>query len=504
MKYYLLILFSIVAFFSCKNEEDPQVAAIQLDVNELELKVGETHDFKVSYTPAEASSPSYEWNIYAGYNSAKGIAEISQNGTLKALGAGRIDVVVKTTDVFDSVTGEPFKAECSVEIKPVKAESIKLSKTTLTLDPGSSENLTCSFVPENTTNQKTTWQSSNNKIIKVVADPANPLTARIDAVAAGEATVTVYNNSSTLKAECKVKVNIAKVEGLAFKETVKTIMQGDEVVLEPVFTPEYATNKNIKWSSSDETIATVDNNGKVSGRHFGECLIKAVSEEGGFEATCKIIVKPLPVEGIKFSAPNYQVEIGGEKQLEVVFMPENASNKKLTWSCSNPRVISLDQNGKVKGYTSGTSLVTAMSEDGGYTATCEVSVVEIDKLMNVYFPSAAVTIINGYYIGSIYCSIRNNSSHSVRLTKFSIVETSNYYIVAETTDPSLLGTLSPGQTITLGGRLNSIYDPIFQWEFEYNGKTYSTYTKYGDNFFLSQPVNPVSKAENLIPLSRVN
>lgn len=503
MKYYFTIFFSIIAFFSCKEEVVPKITAIQLDVNNLELKIGETYDFKVSYTPAEAPPPSYVWSISAGYNSTKGIAEVSENGKLTALGAGRVDVIAQTTDVFDPITMEPFKAECSVEIKPVEAESIKLSKTSLTLDPGSSESLTCSFVPENTTNQKITWQSSNNKVVKITADPASPLTARIDAVGAGEAIVAVYNSRSTVKAECKVKVNPAKVEGLAFKETVKTMMQGEEVVLEPVFTPAYATNKNITWWSSNETIAKVDNNGKVAGYHFGECIIKAVSEDGGFEATCKIIVKPLPLEGIEFPTYSYQVEIGGEKQLEVIFIPENAGNKKLTWSCSNPTVISLDQNGKVKGNTSGTSIVTAMSEDGGYTATCQVSVVDIDKLMDVYFPSSALTIINGYYIGSIYCAIRNNSSHTVKLTKFSIVETSAYHIVAQTTDESLLGNLSPGQTVTLGGKFNSVYEPAFEWEFEYNGKTYSTYTKYGDRSFLSQPVTPVGKSENLVPLSRV-
>lgn len=73
---------------------------------------------------------------------------------------------------------------------------------------------------------------------------------------------------------------------------------------------------------------------------------------------------------------------------------------------------------------------------------------------------------------------------------------------AQTTDESLLGNLSPGQTVTLGGRFNSVYEPAFEWEFEHNGKTYSTYTKYGDRSFLSQPVTPVGKSENLVPLSR--
>ena len=101
-------------------------------------------------------------------------------------------------------------------------------------------------------------------------------------------------------------------------------------------------------------------------------------------------------------------------------------------------------------------------------------------MMNVYFPTASVAIINGYYTGNISCAIRNNSSHTVNLSKFYVVESNTYKRVLETTDMSILGELKPGETKTLNARLNSVYEPIFRWEFEYNGNSYSTWTKYGD------------------------
>lgn len=81
-------------------------------------------------------------------------------------------VTVQSTDVFDPVTNQPFEQTCSVTIKPIEAESIKLNKTKLTPDPGTFESLIYSFIPENTTNKKITWQSNNSKVVKVTYDAA--------------------------------------------------------------------------------------------------------------------------------------------------------------------------------------------------------------------------------------------------------------------------------------------------------------------------------------------
>lgn len=157
----------------------------------------------------------------------------------------------------------------------------------------------------------------------------------------------------------------------------------------------------------------------------------------------------------------------------------------------------------VKGNTRGNTTITAISEDGSHKAECHIRVVEIDAMMLVYFPSASVSIINGYYTGSISCAIRNNSSQTVKLTKFYVVDTGNYNIVAETTDESLLGKeLKPGETCALRGRFNSVYEPAFRWEFEYNGRTFSTYNRYGDSVSLksSESIEPKGKSSNTIQL----
>ncbi|MEO3240477.1 Ig-like domain-containing protein, partial [Parabacteroides distasonis] len=203
--------------------------------------------------------------------------------------------------------------------------------------------------------------------------------------------------------------------------------------------------------------------------------------------TCEITVKPVPVESITFDTYSYNVEIGGQRQLSVTILPEGARDTKIKWSSSNTTVAPIDENGLVRGNTSGSTVITATTEDG-HTATCNVYAVDIDQMMEIYFPSSSLAIINGFYTGSITCAIKNNT----------------FKTVAETSDKSLLGNeLKPGQTIALSGRFNSVYEPGFFWEMEYNGRTFKTYQKYGNKSSRSIKIEDTGKAKELISLTRI-
>lgn len=486
----------LVALFSCEKE-DPVVTSIALDKSELELKVGEIYDFKVTHNPPEAKTPTYDWSVSSG-----DIARIDQSGHFEAINVGDTYVTVVTTDIVDPVTGERFTQKCKVTVKPIEAEGIKLDKSELTLDPSKKETLTCTITPENTTNKNVYWKSSDDKVVAVQSKEGNSNQAELTATGAGEAIITVYlTNNSKMAATCKVKVNPAKVEGISFSEKEKTVMQGESFNLSLVFTPSYATNKNATYSSSDENIATVDNNGNVKTVHVGECVIKAKSEDGGFEAECKVIVKPIPLESISFEESGYAIEDGGTLQLELKYYPENASNKDVTWSSSNTNVATVDKNGVVKGINKGNATITATSTDGGHTASCSVKIADISNFMYVYFSSSSIVNINGFITGNISCVIRNNSSNSVKLTRFYVVDSNTNMIVAQTTEESLLGSIfKPGESVGLSGRFNSVFAPIFVWEMEYKGQKYETYKRFGTDLKSSKSIEPKGKSSNMIQL----
>lgn len=497
MSKILPILCLLTILSSCMKEiERPIVTNVSLDKTTLEIKIGDTYQFKTSYLPSSAKAPELEWECTGDSR----IGSITQDGLFTAKAKGQIKVRI-FANITNPDTGTNIEATCDITVNPISAQGVKLDSNEITLNPGESKDLICSISPNNADTKEIVWKSSNESIAQLSGDGKTATKVTVTAVGSGEATISVSLSGKT--AYCKVKVNPSKLEKLEFDEKEKEMTLGETLKLTPVFIPVYATNKNIKCKSSDENIAIVDIDGNVKAVSLGKCVIKATSEDGGLEATCEITVKPVPVESITFDTYSYNVEIGGQRQLSVTILPEGARDTKIKWSSSNTTVAPIDENGLVRGNTSGSTVITATTEDG-HTATCNVYAVDIDQMMEIYFPSSSLAIINGFYTGSITCAIKNNSSQTVKLTRFYVIDTNTFKTVAETSDKSLLGNeLKPGQTIALSGRFNSVYEPGFFWEMEYNGRTFKTYQKYGNKSSRSIKIEDTGKAKELISLTRI-
>ena len=144
-----------------------------------------------------------------------------------------------------------------------------------------------------------------------------------------------------------------------------------------------ADNKKIDWSSSNEQIATVDASGNVTAVKAGEAWIRAVSQDNAeAKDSCKVIVI-LPVSGITLSHSTYQLNgIGSSFNLEATISPEDASNRNVKWSSSNESVCVVSQ-GQVVAVGEGTCVIIANTEDGGFLATCTVTVIGTTGLTSV-------------------------------------------------------------------------------------------------------------------------
>lgn len=303
MKNILSIVVLIVFLFGCEKEQEaPMVTEIMLDRTELELKVGDTHQFKLSYSPSNAEYPDCTWAVskYKPSFDAEeyDIATIDQNGLFTANKEGVTIAFALANDLFFQNTNRPLQAVCKVTILPIEATSLTLNKTEEIMNIGETISLEAKIEPENTTHKDVKWESNNPNIVSVRNDEVFGGKAVVTALQEGEAIITASVDSITVT--CKITVNPTKLEGISFDQTEKTVKEGESFVLTPVFTPENASNKKVIWTSSNQSIATVDQEGKVSTHSFGECLIKAISEDGGFEAICKVIVlEPTIEEAIK-------------------------------------------------------------------------------------------------------------------------------------------------------------------------------------------------------------
>ena len=163
-----------------------------------------------------------------------------------------------------------------------KVTGVSLSLNTLTLDVGDSETLNATVQPDNATNQNVTWSSNN-------AEVATVENGVVTAIGEGETTITVTTKDGCKTATCIVTVTVPVTGVKLNKETLELFTDGSETLTATV-EPGNATNKNVTWSSSDETIATVDNNGTVTAVGAGEATITVTTEDGSKTATCQVTV----------------------------------------------------------------------------------------------------------------------------------------------------------------------------------------------------------------------
>ena len=186
--------------------------------------------------------------------------------------------------------------------------------------------------------------------------------------------------------------------GVTLNKSTLTLKVGASETLTATIAPADATNKNVTWKSSDAAVATVDANGKVTGVKAGTATITVTTEDGGKTATCAVTVKAaaVAVTGVTLNETSISlIPAGAGAGLVATVTPADATNKKVTWKSSNEAVATVDANGIVRGVASGTATITVTTEDGGYTATCAVEVINIVNATGVTLNKTSTTIAVG-------------------------------------------------------------------------------------------------------------
>ena len=167
------------------------------------------------------------------------------------------------------------------------------------------------------------------------------------------------------------------VTGIKVSPDTLTLTKKDETAqLTAEVTPSYADNKRVTWQSSDEKVATVDENGKVTAVGNGTATITATSVSGSYTAIVSVTVKiPVEIQKLTIEAEKETLtKIGESTELKVKIEPENADLQKLIWKSDNEKVATTDENGKVTAVGNGTAEITVTTEDGKITASIMITV----------------------------------------------------------------------------------------------------------------------------------
>ncbi len=167
------------------------------------------------------------------------------------------------------------------------------------------------------------------------------------------------------------------VDGVTLDESSITLVVGGNQTLVATVTPADADNKSVTWSSSNPAVATVTD-GVVTAVSSGTATITVTTVDGGFTATCQVTVEAAEVHvtGVSLDRSEMTLVEGQTGSLVATVSPGNATNKSVTWSVDDESVVSVDQNGGVTAVSHGTATVTVTTVDGGFTATCQVTVEE--------------------------------------------------------------------------------------------------------------------------------
>jgi len=217
--------------------------------------------------------------------------------------------------------------------------------------------LTPGYQPENATVKKVTWTSENEKVATVdengVVTGVKRGNARIVAVAA---------DGSNLRANISVKVT-QTAEEITLDKAEATVDAGRNIVLKATVLPKDTDDKKVIWSSTDESVATVNKQGRVTGVALGDCEIICTSVSTG-DVQAKATVHVLqPVTKIYFGdAP--EIYAGETAQLTWFIEPENASNKNVTFKSGNEKILSVSEDGLITAHQAGNTWVSVVTQDG--------------------------------------------------------------------------------------------------------------------------------------------
>lgn len=361
------------------------VSGIQLSQSEVKLVEEECAQILATVFPANASNKSVNWA-----SSDVSVAMVSSDGTVYAIKPGQATIMATTVD-------GGFVALCKVLVKSktILASDVQLSSNSEIIAIGETVQLNAVVVPEGTTNKTIRWTSTNPNVASV--DASGLVTAISEGTTQIVATTTDGSNLSSI---CKitVKKRFISISQIQISPKEVRIAIGNSLKLKTVVYPVEATNKEVLWSSTDPTIASVAQDGTLTAISAGEASIIASTQDGSsLSATCQVIVYEEAVLVSKIILSKTMVN-GNENELITVkasVMPENATNKMLKWVSSDESVAEV-ADGVIKMLKKGTAIISAEAVDGSNVkADCYVTVSERSEIEAIIEDqNAVVTIFN--------------------------------------------------------------------------------------------------------------
>ena len=323
------------------------------------IKKGQTTQLGLTYDPADTTdSVAATWT-----SSNTSVATVSKTGLVTALKDGSTTIKATVGNVSSTY---------DIAVKEVKLTGIKMEEKAL-IHKGDTKALTVEYTPADTTDDKTVaWSSSDSTVASVDNNGI------VTAVKPGSAVITA--KVGNYQATCAVTVDAPLKEIVPEKAIIDMVKKQTANIAYSVVPADTTDSKDVTFTSSDETVAKVNSDGKVTAKKAGQATV-TITGANGIKATVTVNVSEIPVNEVVLSAQDEIIEAGAKKAITATLKPENNTddNQGVTWTTSDEKIAKVivdnedSHKATIEGVAAGSAVITATAANGT-KAECTVKV----------------------------------------------------------------------------------------------------------------------------------
>lgn len=386
------------------------VSGVSLSPLSIEFEsVGEQETLTATIYPANASIQDLVWT-----------SEFPTKVSILSDGDGLLTSTVTAEDnnnnlVIVTVTtiDGNFSDTCVIELPEYVVTGVTVQPNTLTLGVGETLPLSAIVVPDEAMNKNVVWSSDNDTVVTVDLD------GFVTGVTEGTAEITVTTEDGGHTDVCSITVEIIPVVSVDLPDN-ELVKINETIELDVLVLPLNATDQTVTWSSDNESIITVDEDGIVTGHAIGTANIMVESNDGAFMDSCAVTVYEIGVDSVSVTPESANLSIGDQLTLTTEILPLNAANQNITWTSSNSAIASVDINGVVRAHSLGNVTITATTVEGSYTDTCEITVSDVQVTSVALAPeTATVGVENMFETVTLLASISPVDADNQNVTWYS-------------------------------------------------------------------------------------
>ena len=332
------------------------------------VSVGGTLSLQEVLEPANASIQAVTWS-----SRNEQTARVDQNGVVTGLKRGTATIQVTAAD------GSGRSGSISITVaQPVSA--IVFKESGLNLANGQQGTVHVTVLPENANEKGVTYSSTDDTVATVNQ------TGVVRAISRGECSIIATSKSNPeVSAEINVSV-VQQVTAITFPGGTVSLPVRTSAQLFWQVAPEDATIKDVVFATNNKKVATVDAHGVVTGIARGTATITATATDGSRKKGQVKVTVTQPVEGVSIQYGVYHIQLDRSLNIKAIISPRNANNQNVHFTTGDEYVATVTDNkniGRVRGRHAGTTTITGVTEDGGYSASAEIRVGDFNRAVIV-------------------------------------------------------------------------------------------------------------------------